>query len=75
MDARKVAAQFAAYLWYEEVRSGKPSPQEALRFASQNWRTFLPVAPEGMGRLLTDIAKQPHGSRRKTKPRRRLALA
>ena len=55
--ARKVAAQFAAYTWYEEVRAGRQSKDEAARFSREHWRLFLPVAPEGLGRLLLKIAR------------------
>ena len=58
MNARKVAAQFAAYAWYEEVRSGKHPPEEAARFAKEHGQAFLAVAPEGWGRLLIEIATQ-----------------
>jgi hypothetical protein len=56
MNARKVAAQFAAYAWYEETRAGKESPAETARFAREHWAAFLPVASEGWGRLLLRIA-------------------
>jgi hypothetical protein len=52
MDARKVAAYFAAHAWYEESRAGQPAPDEAARFATENWTAFLTVAHEGWGRLL-----------------------
>ena len=55
MDARKVAAQFAAYTWYEESRAGEQSRNEASRFAEENWTAFLPVAHVGLGRLLMRI--------------------
>jgi hypothetical protein len=56
MKARKVAAQFAAYTWYQENRSGKERQEEATRFAKENWTAFLPIADEGWGRLLLRIA-------------------
>jgi hypothetical protein len=56
MDARKVAAKFAAYAWYEESRAGRQSHDEATRFAEDNWTVFLSVAQEGLGRLLIRIA-------------------
>lgn len=58
MNARKVAAQFAAFSWYEEVRAGTGSRTEAIRFARKNWRAFVPVAPEGLGRLLAKVARR-----------------
>jgi hypothetical protein len=56
MNARKVAAQFAA-AWYEECRAGQQSPTEAARFAREHWTAFLPVAHEGWGRLLLRVAE------------------
>ena len=57
MNSRKVAAQFAAYAWYEESRAGHNlSPNEATRFAKENWSAFLPVVQKGLGRLLIRIA-------------------
>ena len=44
MNARKVAAQYAAHAWYKEIRSGNSSPEETARFARNNWRAFLGVA-------------------------------
>jgi hypothetical protein len=60
MDARKVAAQFAAYTSYEEVRAGNgSSPPEATRSAREHWTAFLPIASEGLGKLLIRIASRP----------------
>jgi hypothetical protein len=58
MDARRVAAQFAAFTWYEENRVGKRSRKEAARFAKENWTAFLPVADEGWGTLLIRVISQ-----------------
>jgi hypothetical protein len=58
MDARRVAAQFAALTWYEESRVGKRSRNEAARFAKENWAAFLPVADEGWGKLLIRVISQ-----------------
>ncbi|MFO0965427.1 MAG: hypothetical protein U0793_07555 [Gemmataceae bacterium] len=52
MDAKQVAARFAAHAWYEETRRGAQAPNEAARFAHKHWEAFLPVAQEGLGRLL-----------------------
>ncbi len=76
MDARKVAAYFAAHAWYEESRAGQPAPDEAARFATANWTAFLPVAHEGWGRLLRRVVSQ--RAKRQGRPersRRSLALA
>lgn len=73
MKARKVAAQFAAYTWYQENRAGQPSVEEALRFARANWTAFLPVADAGWGRLLLRIASV--RAKRHGKPRRKPHLS
>lgn len=57
MDARKIAAQFAAYTWYEQAHTGLIPEREKNRFAQENWHAFLPVAPEGLGRLLLRISR------------------
>jgi hypothetical protein len=56
MKARKIAAQFAAYAWYESTQSFERSQHDKVRFARRNWRSFLPSAHEGLGRLLLKIA-------------------
>jgi hypothetical protein len=43
MKAQKVAAQFAAYTWYHENRTGQQMPGEAMRFAKESWTAFLPM--------------------------------
>ena len=57
MNAQKVAARFAAYTWYEQT-VGNESREEANRFARENWEDFLPMASEGLGRLLLRIARR-----------------
>jgi hypothetical protein len=54
MDARKVAAHFAAFVWFSN-RSPK-AREEAVRFANDTWPAFLPLAHEGLGRLLIKVA-------------------
>jgi hypothetical protein len=54
MDARKVAAHFAAFVWFSN-RSPR-TREEAVRFADDAWPAFLPLAHEGLGRLLIKIA-------------------
>jgi len=56
MEARKVAAQFAAYVWFEATQWAEQSEEEKARFARETWRPFLPIAHEGLGRLLIKIA-------------------
>jgi hypothetical protein len=57
MDPLKVAAQFAAYVWYSD-RTANPSRQEeeAARFARENWIAFLPVASASRGEALLGLA-------------------
>jgi hypothetical protein len=69
MEARKVAAQFAAYVWYENTQEANPSEEDKARFVKEHWSSFLPVAPEGFGRLLLKIAT---GRRRKVRVRQQL---
>jgi hypothetical protein len=56
MNPLKASAQFAAYVWYTEVRQ-RTTQDEALRFAKRNWTTFLPSANEGWGKLLMRVAR------------------
>jgi hypothetical protein len=58
MKARKVAAQYAAYTWYQENHKDQKSQSQAVRFAKQNWTSFLSVADVGWGRLLIRIASE-----------------
>ncbi len=44
-------------IWYTEVKQGAKRPDEALRFAEQNWASFLPSAHEGWGKLLMRLSK------------------
>jgi hypothetical protein len=75
MKARKVAAQYAAYTWYRENRTGQQSPGEAIRFARENWTAFLAVADEGWGRLLIRIGSQRAYRHRKQERKRHRSLA
>jgi hypothetical protein len=68
MKARKVAAQFAAYVWSENLEA-RASEEEKTRFARANWKAFLPVAHDGLGRLLLKIAAgRPSRQRRRKLP-------
>ena len=72
MKARKVAAQYAAYNWYQENRTEQKSPGESIRFARENWTAFLSVADKGWGRLLIRIAsKRPKRHGRQVRKRYR----
>ncbi len=57
MHALKVSAQFAAFVWYREVKAETATRAEAMRFARDNWVAFLPAAHEGWGKLLIRVAK------------------
>ena len=73
MNTRKVAAQFAAYAWYEEAHAKRECRREAALFARDNWTAFLPVADEGWGRLLIQVLVQGCGASR-NRARRRPSL-
>jgi hypothetical protein len=75
MNARKIAAEFAAYTWYEESRTGQQSRKESRRFARKNWKTFLPVAHKGLGKLLIRLASQKSKRQRMQEQDRNLVLA
>lgn len=59
MKPLEVAARFAAFSWYTNVRQApsRTLQAEARRFANDSWQAFLPAASEGLGRLLLAIAK------------------
>jgi hypothetical protein len=75
MDARKVAAQFAAYTWYEESRAGNHSHDEAMRFAHDHWSAFQPIAHQGLGQLLIRLATPRPKQKRVRRTIRSLAAA
>ena len=56
MNPYKVSAQFAACTWFTNSNAGKPTADEAMQFARDNWVAFLPCAHVGLGRLLIRIA-------------------
>jgi hypothetical protein len=55
MKAQTVAAQFAAYVWFEHNHISA-SEEEKSRFAKANWQAFVPIVPAGLGRLLLKIS-------------------
>jgi hypothetical protein len=58
MNCWRISAQFAAYIWRLQEKTGQPvSSREAARFARDNWVAFLPYADEGIGKLLIAIAR------------------
>ena len=74
MDAVKVSAQFAAFVWASQGNPEiEPAQGGAARFARKNWATFLPLAHEGLGRLLLQIAAAPGTGLTRRPRRRRLA--
>jgi hypothetical protein len=74
MDPLKVSAQFAAFVWASQGNTESESADDgAARFARNNWATFLPLAHEGLGRLLLQIAAVPETGLRRLPSRRRLA--
>jgi hypothetical protein len=76
MQARKTAAQFAAYVWFENIPGARPSEEAKAQFVQENWPSFLFIAPDGLGRLLLKIASGRSRRPRKGQPsRRRLTAA
>jgi len=57
MNALKLSAQFAAYVWYTETNRGPGAHAAAVRFAREGWQAFLPSAHEGWGQLLLRVAQ------------------
>ena len=72
MNPIKVSAQLAAFVWFTSGKTDKRNAA-ALHFAQENWRAFLPLAHNGLGRLLLQIAERP--SRTTRSPRRRAGQA
>ena len=68
MSPVAVSAQLAAFVWFTDRY---PNPcdrrEDAMRFASQNWEVFLPLAHEGLGRLLLKIANGRATRRKRTR--------
>lgn len=65
MEPKKVAAQFAAYVWC--LDGAEKTPAEAARFAQESWQAFLPVAHEGLGQLLIRVADLDEKENRKAR--------
>jgi hypothetical protein len=67
MHPLKVSAQFAAFTWFRNIHRDQ-GREEAARYARLNWEKFLPLAHEGLGRLLLRISepqpKKPARARR-----------
>lgn len=74
MDPLKVSAQFAAFVWASHGNPDtEPAQDEAADFARENWAAFLPLAHEGLGRLLLKIAAAPKVELARRPCRRRFA--
>jgi hypothetical protein len=58
MKPLELAARFAAFTWYTNCRQAPPktTQAEARRFSNESWPAFLPLANEGLGRLLLKVA-------------------
>lgn len=57
MDPVEASAKFAAYVWFMGRNTGGISQEaQAISFAQDNWRVFLPNAHKGLGRLLIRLA-------------------
>ena len=65
MDPLVVAAQFAAYAWFTETYPDKTNTSAAMTYARRNWSAFIGQAPEGLGRLLLRVGRQPTRRQRK----------
>ena len=74
MSPKKVSAQFAAFVWFANRAGQEPADsRQAWAYARAHWQSFLPMAHDGLGRLLLAIADG--GSRRKVAKRGELAAA
>jgi hypothetical protein len=69
MHPLQVSARFIAFVWC--LRTNKQTIlEEAVRFAKENWITFLPAAHEGLGKLLIAVATVDTGPARRNRQRR-----
>jgi hypothetical protein len=58
MTPLQMSARFAAYIWFlRQPENIDRTKAHAHDYAKKNWEKFLPVAPEGFGRLLVKLAK------------------
>lgn len=66
MTPLQAAARFAAFVWYTNRRKGPRAivQDEARQYAQDHWQAFLPIANEGLGRLLLRVAR-PHKNRKR----------
>lgn len=58
MTPLQMSARFAAYVWFlRQPENIDRTKTDAHAYAKRNWEQFLPIAPEGFGRLLVKLAK------------------
>lgn len=74
MNPLQVSAQYAAFVWFTNRNKGTATPEEARRFAQDNWTRFLPAAHEGLGRLLIRISRKRESRRAPARSKRRPAI-
>jgi hypothetical protein len=75
MEALKVAAQFAAYTWFENAHLDGANEAAKARFTKENWKRFMPIAHEGLGRLLVKIGEGRPSGRQKRRLHSQAKLA
>jgi hypothetical protein len=75
MEALNIAAQFAAYTWFENSHKDGANEAAKARFTKENWKRFMPIAHEGLGQLLIKIGAGPAKERHVRKPRSKMKLA
>jgi hypothetical protein len=68
MDAQQLAAQFAAYTWYNECHASPADGRRASQFARDKWLAFVGTVPEGFGRLLRRVSRVDRYRRRRATP-------
>lgn len=71
MSPLMISAHFAAYIWFmgQPENAGKTAA-EAMKFANEEWSTFIQLAHPGLGRLLLKLAASPKAKRRKRRAAR-----
>ncbi len=74
MNPLQISAQYAAFVWFTNRNKGTATPEEARRFARDNWMGFLPAAHEGLGRLLIRISRKRKFQRGPTRSGKRLSV-
>jgi hypothetical protein len=58
MDAIRMSAEYAAFVWYSnKIGNDAKTVEEARLFARDNWVPFVAVADPGWGRLLMRLTR------------------